>query len=102
MEFELVCCLYRLPPGSLFYLQIIQLSISIVLVYGGNIWDKEMDKTEDKVESYDWHASNYCINLRMVVFAFSSSLFDYGTTKSHCNIAFVNRSGNPVSWTGTH
>jgi hypothetical protein len=61
-----------------------------------------MDKTEDKVESYDWHASNYCINLRMVVFAFSSSLFDYGTTKSHCNIAFVHRSGNPVSWIGTH
>jgi hypothetical protein len=61
-----------------------------------------MDKTEDKVESYDWHASNHYINLRMVVLAFSSSLFDLGTTKSHCNIAFVHRAGNPISWTGTH
>ena len=41
-----------------------------------------MDKTEDKVESYDWHASNYYINLRMVVFAFSSHYLTTGQQKA--------------------
>jgi hypothetical protein len=59
-----------------------------------------MDKPEDKVESNDWNASNYYIILRLVVFAYFVSLFDYRTTKSHCDIACVLRSGNPVSCIG--
>lgn len=56
-----------------------------------------MDKPEDKVESNDRHASDYCINLRVVIFVFFVSLFDHRTKKSHCNIAYVFCSGNPVS-----